>query len=397
MPPPPPSELARHWAIDPEVTYLNHGGYGACPREVMAFQSELRARMEWNEMKFFLHDLEGLLDHARERLAAFLRADPEELVFVDNATTGVNTVLRSLVFEPGDELLTTDHAYNACANALRAVAERTGARVVVARVPFPLRGPEEVTEAVLAAVTPRTRLALLDHVTSPTGIIFPLETLVPRIQDSGVDVLIDGAHAPGMIPLDLRALRAAYYSGNCHKWLCSPKGAAFLQVRRDRQSRIRPLTISHGANSRRTDRSRFRLEFDWMGTQDDTAVLSIPRALDLVGGLVPGGWPEVRARNSALACKARAILCQALGVSPPCPESMLGALATVPLPEANDAPISVLESDPLQLALRDRYRIEIPIFAWPAAPRRWIRVSPHLYNSETQYHYLAETLRKLLG
>jgi isopenicillin-N epimerase len=395
--PPPPSELAAHWAIDPEVTYLNHGAYGACPREVMAFQSELRARMERNEMKFFLHDLEGLLDHARERLAVFLRADPEELAFVDNATTGVNTVLRSLVFQPGDELLTTDHAYNACANALRAVAERTGARVVVARVPFPLRGLEEVSEAVLAAVTPRTRLVLVDHVTSPTGIIFPLETLVPRIQASGVDVLVDGAHAPGMIPLDLRALGAAYYTGNCHKWLCSPKGAAFLQVRRDRQSRIRPLTISHGANSRRTDRSRFRLGFDWVGTQDHTAVLSIPRALELVGGLLPGGWAEVRARNSALASKARAILCEALEVPPPCPESMLGALATVPLPEANDAPISVLESDPLQLALRERYRIEIPVFAWPAAPRRWIRVSPHLHNSEAQYHYLAEALRKLLG
>ena len=394
---PAPSELAGHWAIDPEVTYLNHGAYGACPREVLAYQSELRSRLESNAMKFFLHDLEGLLDHTRERLGAFLRADPEELVFVDNATTGVNTILRSLVFEPGDELLTTDHAYNACANALRMVAERTGARVVVARVPFPIGGPEEVPSAVLAAMTPRTRLVLLDHVTSPTGILFPLETLVPRIQEAGVDVLVDGAHAPGMIPLDLRALGAAYYSGNCHKWLCSPKGAAFLQVRGDRQSRIRPLTISHGANSRRTDRSRFRLEFDWMGTRDDTAVLAVPRALEVVGGLLPGGWPEVQARNFALARRARAILCEALEVSPPCPESMLGTLVTLPLPEAKDAPISVLESDPLQLALRDRYRIEIPVFAWPAAPRRWIRVSPQLYNSEAQYQYLGEALRKLLG
>ena len=397
MPVPAPSELARHWAIDPEVTYLNHGAYGACPREVLAFQSELRARMEANAMKFFLHDLEGLLDHARGHLAAFLRADPEELVFVDNATTGVNTVLRSLVFEPGDEVLTTDHAYNACANALRAVAGRTGARVVMARVPFPLDGPEQVTEAVLAAVTPKTRLVLLDHVTSPTGIIFPLETLVPRIQGMGVDVLVDGAHAPGMIPVDLQTLGAAYYTGNCHKWLCAPKGAAFLQVRQDRQALIRPLTISHGANSRRTDRSRFRLEFDWLGTQDHTAYLSIPRAVEFVGGLAPGGWAEVRARNSALARKARAILCETLEVAPPCPESMLGSLATVQLPEAKDSPISVLESDPLQLALRDRYQIEIPIFAWPSAPRRWIRVSPALHNSEAQYRYLAEALRELLG
>jgi len=395
--PPPPSELAHHWTIDPEVTFLNHGAFGACPREVLAYQSELRARLERNPMEFFLHELEPLLDEARQRLGAFLRADPEELVFVDNATTAVNTVLRSLRFEPGDELLTTSHAYNAVNNALRAVAERSGARVVVAQVPFPIGGPEQVTEAVLGRVTPRTRLAVVDHVTSSTGILFPLETLVPLLQGEGVDVLVDGAHAPGMLPLDLRALGAAYYAGNCHKWLCSPKGAAFLQIRRDRQSLIRPLTISHGANSPRTDRSRFRLEFDWVGTQDDSAVLSVPRALEVVGRMLPGGWPEVRARNDALARRARTILCEALGVAPPCPESMLGSLATVPLPTRADLPVSLPDSDPLQLALRERYRIEVPVFAWPAPPRRWIRVSPALHNSEGQYRYLAEALRELLA
>jgi isopenicillin-N epimerase len=394
---PPPSELARHWAIDPEVTYLNHGAFGACPREVLALQSELRARLERNAMQYFLHDLEPMLDEVRRRLGAFLRADPEELAFVDNATTAVNTVLHALRFEPGDELLTTNHAYNACTNAMRAVAERSGARVVVAQVPFPIGGPEEVTRAVLAAVTPRTRLAVLDHVTSPTGIVFPVETLVPTLQGAGVDVLVDGAHAPGMLPLELKVLGAAYYTGNCHKWLCAPKGAAFLLVRRDRQERIRPLTISHGANSTRTDRSRFRLEFDWVGTKDDSAVLCVPRAMEVLGGLLPGGWPEVRARNSALASRARSLLCEALGVAPPCPESMLGSLATVPLPAGKEAPISVLETDPLQETLRTRHRIEVPIFAWPAPPQRWIRVSPHLHNSEAQYHFLAEALREALA
>jgi isopenicillin-N epimerase len=395
---PPASELAHHWALDPEVTYLNHGAFGACPREVLALQSGFRARLERNAMQYFLHELEPLLDGVRARLGAFLHADPEELAFVENATSGVNTVLRSLRFEPGDELLTTNHAYNACHNALRAVAGRSGARVVVAQVPFPIRGPEEVTEAVLAAVTPRTRLALIDHVTSPTGIIFPVEVLVPRLQAAGIDVLVDGAHAPGMLPLDLRALGAAYYTGNCHKWLCSPKGAGFLQVRRDRQSLIRPLTISHGANSLRTDRPRFRLEFDWVGTKDDSAVLCVPAAMDFVGGLLPGGWPQVRARNASLAWRARELLCEALGVDPPCPQSMLGSLATVPLPEgALDTPTSPLESDPLQQLLRERHRIEVPIFAFPAPPRRWIRVSPHLHNSEAQYRFLTDALREALA
>jgi isopenicillin-N epimerase len=392
---PEPSPLAAHWGLDPAVTFLNHGAFGACPREVLELQFEIRARMERDPVDFFVRAIEPLLDEARIRLGTFLGANPDDLVFVDNATAGANTVLRSLDLRAGDELLTTDHGYNACRNALQAVAERTGAQVVVARVPFPLTGPESVSEAVLGALTGRTRLVLLDHVTSQTGVVFPVESLVPAIQARGVDVLVDGAHAPGMLPVDIEAVGAAYYSGNCHKWLCAPKGAGFLHVRRDRQKGIRPLVVSHGANSPRTDRSRFRLEFDWTGTRDPSAVLCVGRALEVVGGLVPGGWPEVRARNAALARRARTLLCEALGVPPPCPESMLGALATVRLPDdpgrPQDAP---LDSDPLQSRLYERHRIEVPVFGWPDPVHRWIRVSPHLHNSEAQVRFLAGALRE---
>ncbi|HSP19697.1 MAG TPA: aminotransferase class V-fold PLP-dependent enzyme [Myxococcaceae bacterium] len=394
---PEPSPLARHWTLDPGVTFLNHGAFGACPREVLAWQAEIRARMERDPIDFFVRALEPLLDEARALLGTFLHAEPDDLAFVDNATAGVNTVLRSLVLQAGDELLTTDHAYNAGANALRAVAERAGARVVVAQVPFPLRGPTEVSDALLGAVTGRTRLVLLDHVTSATGVVFPVESLVPALQERGVDVLVDGAHAPGMLPVDLQALGAAYYTGNCHKWLCAPKGAAFLHVRRDRQARLRPLVVSHGANATRTDRSRFRLEFDWTGTRDPSAVLSVGRAIALVGSLVPGGWAEVRARNHALACHARALVCAAAGLTPPCPESMLGSLATVELPGPPDRePLAPLGLDPLQEALFDQHRIEVPVYGWPLPARRWIRVSPHLHNSEAQYVFLAGALRTLL-
>jgi isopenicillin-N epimerase len=383
---PAPSPFASAWSLDPGVVFLNHGSFGAAPRAVLDFQAEMRARIERQPVRFFIRDLEGLLDGVRRELGAFLGADADDLALISNATSGVNTVVRSLDLKPGDELLTTDHAYNACANALRYVASRSGAQVVTARVPFPLEGPDTVVQAVLAAVTERTRLVLLDHVTSPTGVLFPVERLVPLLRERGVDVLVDGAHAPGMLPLRLDALGAAYYTGNCHKWLCAPKGAAFLHVRRDRQDRIHPLVISHGRNAPRTDRSRFRLEFDWYGTDDPTAWLS-----------VPGGWPEVMARNHALALVARKTLCAALGVSPPCPEQMLGALAAVRLPDGGGPLASPLTPEPLQDALLDWKSIEVPVFVWPAAPARWLRVSAQLYNSPEQYSFLGESLKALLA
>jgi isopenicillin-N epimerase len=213
------------WRLDPGITFLNHGSFGACPEPVLRVQAELRAEMEREPVRFLSRErLESRLDAARAALGAFVGADPEDLVFVPNATTGVNTVVRSLRFADGDELLTTNHLYNACRNALEFVAGESGARVVVAAVPFPLAGDDPVMQAVLGAVTPRTRLAVLDHVTSPTALVLPLADLVRELAARGVDTLVDGAHAPGMVPLDLRAVGAAYYVGNGHKWALRAQG-----------------------------------------------------------------------------------------------------------------------------------------------------------------------------
>jgi isopenicillin-N epimerase len=391
-----PSPFRERWSLDPAVIFLNHGSFGACPRAVLAAQDRLRARLERQPVQFLVRDLGGLLDAARAELAAFVGADPADLVFVPNATTGVNAVLRSLPLGRGDELLVTDHAYNACRNALGYAAERTGATVVVAAVPFPLSSVGAVVDAVLGHVSAQTRLVLLDHVTSPTGLVFPLGDLVPALSARGVDVLVDGAHAAGMVPLDLGRLGAAYYTGNCHKWLCAPKGAGFLHVRRDRQALVRPLAISHGANAPRTDRSRFRLEFDWTGTIDPSPYLCIPEAIRHLGSLLPGGWDELRARNRALALEARRILAAALGVEPPAPDDMIGALAALPLPDGTGAPAqSPLYLDPLQDELLARFGIEVPIIPWPAPPRRLIRVSAQLYNTRAEYERLAAALADL--
>lgn len=382
------------WGLDPKVDFLNHGSFGACPLPVLREQARLRRLMESEPVRFLDRELEGRLDEARAVLADFVGADPDDLAFVPNATTGVNTVLRSLRFEPGDEVLATDMEYNACRNA----ADFTAGKVVVARLPFPAASPEAAAKAVLACVTKKTRLALLSHITSPTGIVLPVESLVRELQGRGIDVLVDGAHAPGQVPLDLRRLDAAYYTGNCHKWLCAPKGAAFLHVRRDRQDRVRPLVISHGANSRRADRSRFRLEADWTGTDDPTPFLCVPTAIRCVGSAVRGGWPEVMRRNHALAVEAQGILAEALDVPAPCPKEMLGSMAALPLPPGLAGPPAPPKGfDPLQERLFSQYRIEVPIFPWPTPDKKLLRISAQLYNRREQYQTLAAVLRGAAG
>lgn len=390
-------ELKTHWDLDPEVVFLNHGSFGACPRAVLALQAELRARMERQPVRFFVRELQGLLDAAREEVAAFVGADPRDLVFVRNATEGVASVLASLALAPGDEILLTSHGYNACNNAVRHLAGRTGATVKVAEIPFPISGPDAVVEAVRAAVGPRTRLALVDHVTSPTGLVLPIAAIVAALAERGVETLVDGAHAPGMLPLDVSAIGAAYYTGNFHKWVCAPKGAAMLHVRRDRQAGLHPAVISHGYNAPRPT-SQLHVEFDWTGTSDPSPWLCVPAALRAMAAMVPGGWPEVRARNHALVCAGRRVIAEAVGAALPAPEAMLGSLASVALPPGDGAPLTTpLYSDPLQDALLLRHGVEVPIPPWPAPPRRLLRISAQIYNEIGDYEALARALRVELG
>jgi isopenicillin-N epimerase len=386
------------WLLDPGVSYLNHGGFGACPTPVLEAQRAWRERMEAEPTRFLDRELEGHLDNVRLELARFLHGDPDGIAFVPNTTAGVSTVLASLRFQPGDELLAGNHEYNASLNALRAAAERDGARVVVAGVPFPIHDPAQIVEAYLEAVTPRTRLALVSQVTSPTALVVPVDALVHELDRRGVDTLVDGAHAPGMIEVDLGRLGAAYWTGNGHKWLCGPKTAAVLHVRADLRPGIHPLVVSHAANSPRRDRSAYRLGFDWPGTYDPSVILALPAAIRYVGGLDDDGWAGLMAANASLARGARDVLCEALDVPHPAPDAMLGSMASVPLPDL--AP-SAGAAERLQSSLFEEHRIEVPIMPFPvrgaiepgAGPETLlVRVSAQRYNRPDEYAALAEIL-----
>ena len=385
-----PPRSSKSWLLDPQIIQLNHGSFGATPRPVLEEQDRWRRLIEANPTGFVLEAFEPALDAARARLCAFLGAQPADLVFVTNATMGVNTVARSLTFQPGDELLTINHVYNACRNALEYAAARSGARVVIADVPFPLDSPDVVIDAVLSAVSDRTRFALIDHITSPTGIILPIADIVARLEAKGITVMVDGAHGPGMVPIDLDRLGASYYTGNCHKWMCSPKGSGFLWARSGLGEKLVPPVISHGWNDPRTDRPRFHLLFDYMGADDPTAHLAVPAAIDFLNSLHPDGILGVMEHNRKVALAGRDRLCEFLGLDPPAPDSMIGSMAALPLPDSKEETSSVF--DPLGRLLLEKYRIQAAVFTWPKWPQHNVRISAAPYNELSQVEALIAAL-----
>lgn len=390
-----PNPFRRYWNLAPGIVFLNHGSFGACPKAVLAYQEKLRREMEAEPVQFLWRRYEERLEPARRALAKFVGASSRDIVFTTNATSGINAVLRSLRFRSGDELLTTSLDYNACRNVLNEVARQSGARVVEARIPFPLRSADEITEAVLRAVTKRTRLLLLDHVTSNTGIVLPVEKIIREMKARGIETLVDGAHAPGMLPLNLRKLRPGYYAANLHKWICAPKGAAFLYVREDLQDSIQPPVISHGNNRSRPGFTPFQDRFDWPGTHDPSAWLSVPEAIRWMNNLLPGGWNELRQRNNEQVWQARRFLCDQFEVDPPAPETMLGSLATIPLPSRFQNRKATGKIDREQLELYDRFGIEVPFSRFGKPERRWLRISAQIYNSFSDYEYLAAAVASL--
>jgi len=360
--------------------------------EVLDLQTDWRRRFEADPSRFVWRELQAAMDRSRRAVGEFVGADPVGLAPVRNATTGIASVLQSFepLLLPGDELLTTAHDYNAVRQILRFTGERTGAVVVVARVPFPIEGPDQVTEAVLAAVTPKTKLAVIDHVTSPTALVFPIEDIVAALEPD-IPVLVDGAHGPGQVPLKIDDLGSSWYTGNLHKWVCAPKGAAFLHARADRIEMTVPAVISHGYNAEvDSPEDRYHALFDWLGTDDFSAWALVPDALRLVGGLEAGGWDAVMKRNHDLVLEGRRLISETVAISLPAPDEMVGSMASVVLPDAS-GPDPGGELSPMMDELFDAGFSTI-VMNWPRWPSQLLRISAYLHNTADDYSALAAIL-----
>lgn len=388
--------MRAHWELDWCIRHLNHGSFGAVLSSVKRLQRELQDEQERDPLGFYLRRYEPLLEQSRATLAQFLGAQAAGLVFVTNATAGVNAVLQSVKWEPGDELLATDHGYGACLAAGTHITARHGALMRTVTLPCPVMHEDELIEAIMAGVTARTKLVMLDHVTSATAMILPLERLIPALHERGVRVLIDGAHAPGMLPLNLEALGADYYTGNGHKWMCAPRGAAFLYIKQEHRATTHPAILSHGAKLPVGHPSKLHAEFDWVGTNDPSAWLSFGPSVDHMAALLPGGWPEIMARNTRMAREGAQVLIEKLGLEVICPESMRGSITSLRLWDDPHGPADrVLYQSPDQARLLDEFGVEAMMPQWPSHPKRLIRISAHLYNTREDYEVLARGLEVL--
>jgi isopenicillin-N epimerase len=377
--------LRAEFLLDPNVVFLNHGSFGACPRPVFEHYQALQRELERQPVEFLGRRLHGLLADARAALGQYLHGDPDDLVYVNNVTTALNIVARSLPLEPGDEVLTTNHEYGALERTWTFVSEHRQTRVVVQRLPMPIANPEEVVDAVWAGVTPRTRVLFMSHITSPTAVTLPIEALISRARAAGIWTVIDGAHAPGQVDLDLPHMGVDFYGGNLHKWTSSPKGAGFLYVRRELQHLIEPVVVSWGWRPTDPGPSVFVDQIERQATHDPAAYLSVPAAIEFQA---QRDWPRVRQECHELARLARQQMTELTGVQPLLADypRWFAQMATLPLPPCDTAE--------LKRRLYDEHQIEIPATRWGDTP--CLRVSVQGYNTRADIERLMAAVAELL-
>lgn len=382
------------WPLDKSKIHLNHGSFGACPTAILEHQRRLRDEMEASPTDFFIRRAPEMLTAVRIELSRFVSADPEGMTFVTNATAGVNAVLRSHQWRKGDAVLTTKLLYPACRNALAFIAEEFGVTVNMVDIPYPPKSADDIVERIVAAATPDTRLALIDHVTSSTALVLPIARIVAELKKKGIPTLVDGAHGPGMTALDLTKIGAAWYTGNCHKWLCTPIGSAFLWVAPEERERTYPLSISNNFFGPAGGRSGFRAAFEWTGTADITPFLCIGEGIRFMGGLLPGGWDELRARNNALVRQMAPVVAKALKTTAPELGELTGSMVTIPIPRIPYT-VETNRLHPLMNRLYARHGIEVMITCIPDG-RTALRLSAQIYNEPADYEALTKALTEEL-
>ncbi|HSL45325.1 MAG TPA: aminotransferase class V-fold PLP-dependent enzyme [Anaerolineales bacterium] len=381
------SSLKEYFLLDPSVVFLNHGSYGATPKPVFEAYQNWQRRLERQPVLFLGREFNGFMQEARQVLGTYLNAPAEDLVYIPNATHGVNIVARSLALQPGDEVLTSDHEYGACDYTWEAVCGRTGASYIHQPIALPLQTEEESVEHLWQGVTPRTRVIYLSHITSSTALRLPVERICQRAREAGILSVIDAAHAPGQIPVDLQQIGADVVFGNCHKWMLAPKGSAFLYARKEVQSRIEPLVVSWGyhATPDIATGSGFVDFLQWTGTRDPSAFLAVPEAIRF---MEEHHWEGVRSECHALLRQALERICELTGMPPlyPLDSDFYGQMGIAPLPRSD---LVTLKS-----RLYDEFKIEVPLIEWQ--DKQFIRISIQGYNVQADVDALVDALRTLL-
>jgi len=388
---PPYSELVKYWNLDQTMVFLNHGSFGATPIPVLEQQQQYRLQLENQPLRFYMRELPELHEKTLQQLGLFLHCNPQDIVFVKNATEGVNTVLSSIPWQKNDRVLITNHGYQACKNALLINAQRYGFQVDEVQVPYPYQSEYELITSILDGITKNTRLVMIDHISSPTALYFPIEKIAEALKGSRIELLVDGAHAPGMIPIHPSETGAQYYTGNCHKWLCAPKGAAFLWIDPKCQEHLFPLNIS----MINVKTQGFQDRFYWGGTQDVTPYLCIPKAIEVIPEITGNTWEKIMERNLSLSLKVTKMLSEILDQPLPVPPKRITNMCAIPMPLLAQQ-LQPGTFDPLQETLYHKYKIEIPVINFGIQNQRFIRFSCYVYNRFEQYIYLAEILEKKL-
>jgi len=379
---------SQFFLLDPQIHFLNHGSFGACPRPVFAAYQAWQRLLEDQPVLFLGRDLPRYDQLARQALGAYLNVPANDLAYVPNATYAVNLVARSIHLQPGDEILTSDHEYGACDYTWEFICQQSGASYRHHPIPLPANSPEDIAEQFWADVRPNTRLIFLSHITSPTALTLPVQNICARARSAGILTFIDGAHAPGQIPLDLSSLQADFYTGNCHKWMLSPKGAGFLYAAPSVQSMLEPLVVSWGykATPQTTTGSRFIDIMQWTGTHDPAAALTVPSAIEF---MQINNWPEVAKECQALLQQTLSDLSSLTKLPPIYPDLTLlnQQMGSAPLPPNTDTNL-------LKTRLYEEYKIEVPIIEWQK--QKLIRVSIQAYNTQADTQALLEALQTLL-